>query len=114
LPLIDYVNNEYRTKTVSEILTKGNTDGEEGLSKEEVKTLIKNGHNKKSFVFGLAKTFWGVSNMTNSVFKAMDANKDNIISLEECDAYAKKECNVTLNDIWNLSVADVCNLLDKK
>lgn len=119
MPLIDYVNSEYRTKKVSEILTKGNTDGKLGLSRQEVKTLIQDGHNKNSFIFGVAKFLLGVDRMTNSVFKAIDKydlvgeNKpDNIITLEECDLYAQKECGYSLKDIWDLTVEEVCEILD--
>lgn len=112
MKLINLVNENYRKKTTGEILTKGNTDGQDGLSWKEVNTLIKDGHNPKSLLFGAAKLFWGIDGMTNSVFKAMDKNSDNKISLEECDLYAKKECNVSLKDIWNKSAAEVCEMLD--
>ncbi len=112
MKIIKYVNETYRTKTVEDILTKGNTDGQDGLSWKEVNTLIKDGHNPKSFVFGVAKIFWGVDGMTNSVFEAMDENKDNIISVEECDIYARKKCNISLESIWNETVEQVCNRLD--
>ena len=112
MKLINLVNENYRTKTAGQILTEGNTDGEEGLSWKEVNKLIEIGHNPKSLLFGAAKLFWGIDGMTNSVFKAMDRNNDNIISLKECDMYAKKECNVPLKDIWNRSAAEVCNMLD--
>lgn len=112
MKLINLVNENYRIKTVEEILTKGNTDGKDGLSKKEVNALINDGHNPKSFLFNAAKLFLGVEGMTNSVFKAMDKDKNNIITLEECDIYAKKECNVSLKDIWNETVEQVCNRLD--
>lgn len=112
MKLIHFVNNSYRTKTVKDILVGGNTDGEDGLSWKEVNKLIKEGHNPKSLIFGAAKLFWGVDGMTNSVFKAMDENKDGIISLTECDKYAQKECDISLKDIWNETVEQVCNRLD--
>lgn len=112
MKLINFVNETYRTKTAGEILTKGNTDGQDGLSWKEVNALIKDGHNPRSLLFGAAKLFWGIDGMTNSVFKAMDKDKNNIISLEECDLYAKKECNVSLKDIWDETVEQVCNRLD--
>ena len=112
MKIINFVNENYRTKTTKDILIDGNTDGKDGLSWKEVNTLIKDGHNPKSILFGAAKIFWGIDGMTNSVFKAMDENKDKIISLEECDKYAQKECNVSLKDIWNETVEQVCNRLD--
>lgn len=67
----------------------------------------------QNLFFGAAKLFWGVDGMTNSVFKAMDRNDNKIVTLEECDLYAQETCNVTLKDIWNLTVAEVCEILDK-
>ena len=112
MKLINLVNKTYRTKTAGEILTKGNTDGQEGLSWKEVNALIKDGHNSKSLLFRAANLFWSIDSMTNSVFKAMDMNSDNNISLEECDLYVKKECNVSLEDIWDETVEQICNRLD--
>lgn len=110
--LINFVNKDYRTKTVAEILTKGNTDGKDGLSWREVHKLIEEGHNKNNFVFSAVKVFWGTKNMTNSVFKALDKDNNKIITLKECDDYAKEECNITLKEIWNMTVADVCEIID--
>lgn len=117
MKLINFVNETYRTKTAGEILTKGNTDGQDGLSWKEVNTLIKDGHNPKSFLFGAAKLFWGVDGMTNSVFKALDENADKVITLDECDIYAKKKCGLSLKDLWNETAEQICNRLndaDKK
>ena len=50
--------------------------------------------------------------MTNSVFKALDKDNNKIITLKECDDYAKEECNITLKEIWNKTVADVCEIID--
>ena len=114
MDLINFVNKEYRVKTVAEILTKGNTDGEDGLSWQEVHELIKNGHNKESFLFNTVKFFWGTKKMTESVFKALDEDESKTITLEECDNYVQKECNCSLKELWNMTVADVCELIDSK
>ena len=57
MKLINFVNQEYRMKTAGQILTEGNTDGQDGLSWNEVNTLIRKGHNPKSFLFSTAKFF---------------------------------------------------------
>ena len=110
--LINFVRKEYQTKTVSEILINRNTDGKEGLSWQEVHKLIEDGHNKKSWIFYTAKFLWGTKSMTNSVFEAFDKNNDKIITLKECDDFAQKECKHTLKELWNMTVADICTMLD--
>ena len=112
MDLINFVNKEYRTKTVSEVLTKGNTDGKEGLSRQEVQALIENGYNKDSIILRTVKLFLSTKSMTNSVFEAFDKDNDKIITLKECDNFARNECNCTLKELWNMTVADVCTIID--
>lgn len=112
MKLINLVNDKYRTKTTKEILTDGNTDGQAGLSWQEVNALIKDGHNPKSFICKTAKFLWGIDAMTNSVFKAIDSDNNKIITLEECNKYMLDKCNIGLESIWNKTATEVCNILD--
>lgn len=74
--------------------------------------MVKDGYNKNSIISGTVKIFFGTKSMTNSIFKALDNDQNDIITLQECDNYARQKCNHSLIELWNLSVADVCILIE--
>ena len=103
MKLINFVNDAYKIKTAQQILTEGNTDGKEGLSWKEVNVLIEKGHNKDYFWMKVAKMLKNVDSMTDSVFKAMDIDNDEIITEAECDIFAREKCDVSFKTINAIS-----------
>ena len=77
------------------------------FKKKEVSVFIKDAANP-FFTSFLRPKF-----LTKLLFKEMNTNKDDYISMKEIDDYLQTEFNMTLNDLLDKDVQTVCTMLDK-
>ena len=75
-------------------------------SKDEVSCFISDS------IIPIGTFLLGKRFLTNSVFKFLDKDKDDYITMTEIDDYLGKEYNVQLKDIKNLTAMEVCKILD--
>lgn len=112
MKLTSYFKNSYldENPTISEILTKydyenGKSDGL--YSKREVSVFIEDS------VVGFGRAILGKNKIAEWVFKAMNENKDEYISIQEIDSYLKKDFGITLDSFKPRKLQNACDILDK-
>ena len=96
--------------TIDEILTKydyenGKSDGL--YSKREVSVFVEDS------VVGFGRAILGKNKIADWVFKAMDENADEYISIQEIDNYLKKDFGITLDSFKPRKLQNACDTLDK-
>ena len=111
--MLVFLNTEFLTKNpkIREVLTNydSNTIDKKDckFSKKEVSIFIKDA----------ARPFFtrvfGTNFLTKLLFKEMNYDKDEYISMKEIDDYLQKEFKMTLNDLLDKDVKTTCRILDE-
>ncbi len=108
-----FLKNEFLTQNpmVRQVLSKYDSDTldkKDGkFSKKEVSIFIKDAANP------FFTSFLGPKFLTKLLFKEMNTDKDDYISMKEIDDYLQTEFKMTLNDLIDKDVQTACTMLDK-
>ena len=98
-PTIEAVLNHYD----SDVIDKK----DDRFSKKEVSLFI------DQSVISIGTFLFGNKFLTNSVFKMIDANKDDYIAIQELDEFLKKDYDMSLDSIKNKKALEVCEMVDQ-
>ena len=108
-----FLNTEFLTKNpkVSQVLSNYDSDvidKKDGkFSKKEVSIFIKDSARP------IFTRVFGENFLTKLLFKEMNYDKDDYISMEEIDTYLQKEFKLTLNDLIDKDTKTACKILDE-
>ena len=95
--------------TINDVLSKYDSDRDGKYSKDEVRFLIKEAIFEIGIFLG-----GGKSNLTEKMFKYIDKNKDETITIDEINAYLQKDFKgLKLDDLRQKNVKEVCTILDE-
>ncbi len=95
--------------TIETVLTRYDSDRidkrDDKYSKEEVSLFIDESIIPIGSIFNKF--------LTKSVFKMIDSDKDEYITIKEIDEFLIKDYEIKLEDIQNKNALDVCHLIDE-
>ena len=97
--------------TVNDVLSNydsDNIDKKDGkFSKKEVSIFIDNS------IIDFGTFFIGKKRLTNLMFKLMNTNQDEYITIDEINAYLKKEFKgITVDDLRQKDIREACAIFD--
>ena len=95
--------------TINDVISIYDKDKNGKYSKDEVRELI------KESIFDLGIFLGGgKSNLTEKMFKYIDKNKDETITIDEINTYLQKDFKgLKLDDLRQKNVKEVCKILDE-
>ena len=104
-----FIKKSFLSKNLNNVIKQydSNQDGE--FSKEEIMLFI---NEAKSTLTSLGTIFYTKKQMLNSVFKHVDKDKNEKITIAEFDNYIKENFDLDFDSIKNKTIKEVCREIE--
>lgn len=104
-----FINKNFLNKKLNDVMEQYDNNQDEKFSKKEIESFI---NDAKSTLTSMGTFFYTKKQMLNSVFKHLDKDKNEQITVEEFDNYLKENFDLEFHSIKDKTIKVACKEIE--